>query len=174
MSGWCQGLSGLSVCEDACTLARAVGAVGLSGCLVEFRVLSGGVELSGLCRGEQPYCVVSGLHQGLTQTTANRAPPNRKQKQRAAGAKLWSNHFKTGGYPCILAAQATAQSPPYPIWTDPTNPARRPSDRPIAAIDTPRAPTLGPLGTRPDKTQGMGPPGPPAFSCFRFSRPPSA
>ena len=97
--------------------------------------------------------------------------PNRKQKQRAAGAKLWSNHFKTGGYPCILAAQATAQSPPYPIWTDPTNPARRPSDRPIAAIDTPRAPTLGPLGTRPDKTQGMGPPGPPAFSCFRFFPP---
>ena len=84
---------------------------------------------------------------------------------------MWSNHFKTGGYPCILAAQATAQSPPYPIWTDPTNPARRPSDRPIAAIDTPRAPTLGPLGTRPDKTQGMGPPGPPAFSCFRFFPP---
>ena len=34
MSGPCQGLSGLSVCEDACTLARAVGAVGLSGCRV--------------------------------------------------------------------------------------------------------------------------------------------
>ena len=100
-----------------------------------------------------------------------RAPLFRKQKQRAAGAKLWSNHFETGGSPCILAAQATAQSPPYPIWTDPTNPARRPSDRPIAAIDTPRAPTLGPLGTRPDKTQGMAPPGPPAFSCFRFFPP---
>ena len=42
VSGRCQGLSGLSVCEDACTLARAVGAVGLSGCRV-----SGGV---GWCR----------------------------------------------------------------------------------------------------------------------------
>ena len=31
VSGRCQGLSGLSVCEDACTRARAVGAVGLSG-----------------------------------------------------------------------------------------------------------------------------------------------
>ena len=30
VSGRCQGLSGLSVCEDTCTLARAVGAVGLS------------------------------------------------------------------------------------------------------------------------------------------------
>ena len=41
----------------------------LSGWVVEFRVLSGGVGLSGLCRGEQPYFVVSGLHQGLTQTS---------------------------------------------------------------------------------------------------------
>ena len=70
----CQGLSGLSVCQDVCPLASAVGqccrAVGLSGfgcCRVE---LSGGVGLSGLCRGEQPYFVVSGLHQGLTQTAA--------------------------------------------------------------------------------------------------------
>ena len=74
VSGQCQGLSGLSVCEDACTLARAVGAVGLSGCRV-----SGGVGLSGLCRGEQPYFVVSGLHQGLTQTTTNKELRNRTQ-----------------------------------------------------------------------------------------------
>ena len=70
VSGQCQGLSGLSVCEDVCTLSGAVGAVGLSGCyrVVGFRVLSGGVVgLLGLCRGEQPYFVVSGLHQGLTQ-----------------------------------------------------------------------------------------------------------
>ena len=78
VSGRCQGLSGLSVCEDACTLARAVGAVGLSCCRVS-RVLSGGVRLSGLCRGEQPYFVVSGLHQGLTQTTANKEFTNRIQ-----------------------------------------------------------------------------------------------
>ena len=66
-------LSGLSVCEDVCTLSGAVGAVGLSGCyrVVGFRVLSGGVTLSGLCREEQPYFVVSGLHQGLTRTTTN-------------------------------------------------------------------------------------------------------
>ena len=51
----------------------------LSGCrVVEFRVLSGGVGLSGLCRGEQPYFVVSGLHQGLTQTT-NKELRNRTQ-----------------------------------------------------------------------------------------------
>ena len=38
----------------------------LSGCrVVEFRVLSGGVGLSGLCRGEQPYFVVSGLRRLL-------------------------------------------------------------------------------------------------------------
>ena len=42
VSSRCQGLSGLSVCEDAYTLSRAVGAVGLSGCRV-----SGGV---GWCR----------------------------------------------------------------------------------------------------------------------------
>ena len=30
----CRGLSGLSVCEDVCPLASAVGAVGLSGCRV--------------------------------------------------------------------------------------------------------------------------------------------
>ena len=78
VSGRCQGLSGLSVCEDACTLARAVGAVGLCR-VVEFRVLSGGVGLSGLCRGEQPYFVVSGLHQGLTQTTTNKELRNRTQ-----------------------------------------------------------------------------------------------
>ena len=30
----CPGLSGLSVCEDVCPLASAVGAVGLSGCRV--------------------------------------------------------------------------------------------------------------------------------------------
>ena len=39
----------------------------------------------------------------------------RKQRQRAAGAKFWSNHFKTGGVPCILATQATAKPPLYPI-----------------------------------------------------------
>ncbi len=38
-----------------------------------------GVGLSGLCRGEQPYFVVSGLHQGLTQTTANNQLRNRTQ-----------------------------------------------------------------------------------------------
>jgi len=37
VSSRCQRLSGLSVCEDAYTLSRAVGAVGLSGC----RVLGG-------------------------------------------------------------------------------------------------------------------------------------
>ena len=42
VSSRCQGLSGLSVCEDAYTLSRAVGAVVLSGCRV-----SGGV---GWCR----------------------------------------------------------------------------------------------------------------------------
>jgi hypothetical protein len=57
VSGAVGRLSGLSVCEDVCTLASAVGAVGLSGCR-RFRVLSGGVGLSGLCRGEQPYFVV--------------------------------------------------------------------------------------------------------------------
>ena len=79
VSGQCQGLSGLSVCGDVCTLSGAVGAVGLSGCyrVVGFRVLSGGVGLSGLCRGEQPYFVVSGLHQGLTQTTTNKELRNR-------------------------------------------------------------------------------------------------
>ena len=52
----------------------------LSGCrVVEFRVLSGGIGLSGLCRGEQPYFVVSGLHQGLTQTTTNKELRNRTQ-----------------------------------------------------------------------------------------------
>ena len=72
VGGQCQGLSGLSVCEDACTLARAVGAFGLSG-----RRVSGGVGcrvVSGCrvcCREEQPYFVVSGLHQGLTRTTTN-------------------------------------------------------------------------------------------------------
>ena len=80
VSGQCQGLSGLSVCEDAYTLSGAVGAVGLSGCrVVGFRVLSGGVRLSGLCQEEQPYFVVSGLHQGLTQTTANKELRNRTQ-----------------------------------------------------------------------------------------------
>ena len=79
VSGWCRavqcrGLSGLSVCEEVCTLASAVGAR-----VVGFRVLSGGVGLSGLCRGEQPYFVVSGLHQGLTQTTANRELRNRTE-----------------------------------------------------------------------------------------------
>ena len=82
VSGRCQGLSGLSVCEDACTLARAVGAVGrgvgLSGCRVSGAV-GCGVGLSGLCRGEQPYFVVSGLHQGLTQTTTNKELRNRTQ-----------------------------------------------------------------------------------------------
>ena len=34
LSGPCQGLSGLSVCEDVYALASAVGAVGLSGCRV--------------------------------------------------------------------------------------------------------------------------------------------
>ena len=77
VSGQCQGLSGLSVCEDAYTLSGAVGAVGLSGCRV-----SGAVrwcQTSGLCREEQPYFVVSGLHQGLTQTTANKELRNRTQ-----------------------------------------------------------------------------------------------
>ena len=78
VSGGVGRLSGLSVCEDVCTLASAVGAVGLSGCR-RFRVLSGGVGLSGLCRGEQPYFVVSGLHQGLTQTTTNKELRNRTQ-----------------------------------------------------------------------------------------------
>ena len=41
-----------------CTRFRVLSV--LAGCrVVGFRVLSGGVGLSGLCRGEQPYFVVS-------------------------------------------------------------------------------------------------------------------
>ena len=59
--------------------------------------------------------LISRLVGPLSQDLGPRPPPNRKQKQRAAGAKLCSNHFKTGGFPCILATQATAQPSPYPI-----------------------------------------------------------
>ena len=58
VSGRCQGLSGLSVCEDAYALSPNFGLSVLSvlSCCrraVGFRVVSGGVGLSGLCREEQ-------------------------------------------------------------------------------------------------------------------------
>ena len=89
------------------------------------------------CQGIYPYQPNVGCGPPLPRA---RAPLFRKQKQRATGAKFWSNHCETGGVSCILATQATAQPPPYPIWTDPTDPARRPSDRPI----DPPGPYLGP------------------------------
>ena len=100
-----------------------------------------------------------------------RAPLFRKQKQRAAGAKFWSNHCETGGFSCILATQATAQPPPYPIWTDPTDPARRPSDRPIGPLGPY---SWAPLGLGLTALRARAPPGPPVFSVFVFSRPPAA
>ena len=100
-----------------------------------------------------------------------RAPLFRKQKQRAAGAKFWSNHCETGGFSCILATQATAQPPPYPIWTDPTDPARRPSDRPIGPLGPY---SWAPLGLGLTALRARAPPGPPVFSVFVFSRPPTA
>ena len=100
-----------------------------------------------------------------------RAPLFRKQKQRAAGAKFWSNHCETGGFSCILATQATAQPPPYPIWTDPTDPARQPSDRPIGPLGPY---SWAPLGLGLTALRARAPPGPPVFSVFVFSRPPAA
>ena len=86
LSGWCRawrcrvGVKGCRGCQSVRTRVRLQGLSVLSGCrVVEFRVLSGGVGLSGLCRGEQPYFVVSGLHQGLTQTTTNKELRNRTQ-----------------------------------------------------------------------------------------------
>ena len=78
------GVKGCRGCQSVRTRVRLQGLSVLSGVVsdcrvVEFRVLSGGVGLSGLCRGEQPYFVVSGLHQGLTQTTANNQLRNRTQ-----------------------------------------------------------------------------------------------
>ena len=99
------------------------------------------------------------------------APLFRKQKQCAAGAKFWSNHCETGGFSCILATQATAQPPPYPIWTDPTDPARRPSDRPIGPLGPY---SWAPLGLSLTALRARAPPGPPVFSVFCFSRPPAA
>ena len=99
------------------------------------------------------------------------APPFRKQKKCAAGAKFWSNHCETGGFSCILATQATAQPPPYPIWTDPTDPARRPSDRPIGPLGPY---SWAPLGLGLTALRARAPPGPPVFSVFVFSRPPAA
>ena len=100
-----------------------------------------------------------------------RAPLFREQKQRAAGAKFWSNHRETGGFSCILATQATAQPPPYPIWTDPTDPARRPSDRPIGPLGPY---SWAPLGLGLTALRARAPPAPPVFSVFVFSRPPTA
>ena len=100
-----------------------------------------------------------------------RAPLFRKQKQRAAGAKFWSNHCETGGFSCILATQATAQPPPYPIWTDPTDPARRPSDRPIGPVGPY---SWAPLGLGLTALRARAPSGPHVFSVFVFSRPPAA
>ena len=93
LSGWCRvgvgccrawrcrvGVKGCRGCQSVRTRVRLQGLSGLSGCrVVGFRVLSGGVRLSGLCREEQPYFVVSGLHQGLTQTTTNKELMNRTQ-----------------------------------------------------------------------------------------------
>ena len=74
------GVKGCRGCQSVRMRVRLQGLSVLSGCrVVEFRVLSGGVGLSGLCRGEQPYFVVSGLHQGLTQTTTNKELRNRTQ-----------------------------------------------------------------------------------------------
>ena len=73
VSGWCRGgvgrcsVGGCRGCRSVRTCTRLQVLSVLSGCrVVGFRVLSGAVGLSGLCRGEQPYFVVSGLHQGLT------------------------------------------------------------------------------------------------------------
>ena len=77
VAGWCRavqcrvGVRGCRGCRSVRTCVRLQVLSVLSGCrVVGFRVLSGGVGLSGLCRGEQPYFVVSGLHQGLTKREA--------------------------------------------------------------------------------------------------------
>ena len=94
-------------------------------------------------------------------------------QRRAAGANFWPNHFKTGGFPCILATQATAQPPLYPIsWTDPTDPARRPSVRPAHRPSGPLP--WAPLGLGLTALRGSAPPGPLCFLVFVFSRPPAA
>ena len=93
VSGWCRvgvgccrawrcrvGVKGCRGCQSVRMCTHLQGLSVLSGCrVVEFWVLLGGVGLSGLCRGEQPYFVVSGLHQGLTQTTTNKELRNRTQ-----------------------------------------------------------------------------------------------
>ena len=94
-------------------------------------------------------------------------------QRRAAGAIFLPNHFKTGGFPCILATQATAQPPLYPIsWTDPTDPARRPSVRPAHRPSGPLP--WAPLGLGLTALRGSAPPGPLCFLVFVFSRPPAA